>query len=155
MTTASTRDGLGDQLRAGRKEVRDIGEELAGITEDFRQLARTEAELAKAEMSEQLHHAIRMALWGGIALLGVFITLFFAGMTLMYGLAVALPLWVAALVTTLILLAVVGTMAFLARAELKAISIVPKRTLRSFQEDVRWAKAQLKSNPTSSGSGGL
>ncbi|MCC6381519.1 MAG: phage holin family protein [Dehalococcoidia bacterium] len=152
MATAET-DGFGDQLRRGREEVRGLGGELAGLAGDVRAHARSEVELAKAEMGEQAGIALRMAIWGGVALVTAVLALVFVFLTVMFAISVALPLWAAALITTALLLAIAGAAGALAYLRLRQISVVPRRTVRSLKEDVRWARDQLRSSTSSSASG--
>jgi hypothetical protein len=46
--------GVREQLSDGREELRDLSAEVAGIAEDLRDLLKSEVQLAKAEMNEQV-----------------------------------------------------------------------------------------------------
>jgi tetrahydromethanopterin S-methyltransferase subunit C len=82
----------------------------------------------------------------GALLLGQ-VTAVFVFLTLMFALdEYVLPLWAAALVTTLLAAAIVGLLIALAMSEFKAFSPVPRRFLRSLTEDLQWAKTQFRSN---------
>lgn len=145
MTSAET-EGLGHQMRRGRQEVRDLGGELSGIASDVRTHARTQAELAKAELGEQAGIALRVAIWGGVALVAAALMLVFLFLTVMFAISTALPLWAGALITTALLLAIAAAAGGLAYLRLRQVSVVPKRTVRSLKEDVRWAREQLRSS---------
>ena len=70
----------------------------------------------------------------------------FVFMTIMFGLNELMQLWIAALITTLIALALAGMAASMAQKELKQFSPMPKRFMHSLKEDMQWAKTQLKLN---------
>jgi uncharacterized membrane protein YqjE len=137
---------LAEQFRRGRDEVSDLGGQVGGIIDDLRVLARKEAELARAELGEQLAISRNALVLGGLALVLAGLSVVFLFLTLMFGLDAGLPLWAAALITTLVLLLSTGLAALLARDQLRRISVVPRRTVDSVSEDVRWARDQLRFN---------
>ncbi len=150
--TATESHSPREQYRRGKDELRGLSEELAGIAADVRDITRTEVELAKAELKEQVRLAARTALWGGMAVVLALVTLIFAFTALMFVLDGAMPLWAAALLTfgtALFLTAFAGATAF---GTIKRITVVPTQTITSVKEDVRWAGAQLKSSLTSNAS---
>jgi uncharacterized membrane protein YqjE len=145
-------EGLRDQFRRGREEATDLREELAGIAADLRQLAQGEVQLAKAEMRESIANLKQSLIFGGVALVAAMLALTWVFLTLMFALDAAMPLWAASLITLAVLLATAGIAGMLLRSRLAGVSVVPKRTVSSVQEDVRWAKDQLRSQPASSSS---
>ncbi|MCC7366162.1 MAG: phage holin family protein [Dehalococcoidia bacterium] len=144
---------LGDSVRRGRDEASALREEVAAIAGDLRDLAKTEVELVKAELREQKSVAMRIAIWGGVAALMALVMLFFVFLTVMFALDTAMPLWAAALITTGIITAIAAVAGLLAYQQVKRLTVVPKKTISSVQEDVRWAKDQLKSSATLSTGG--
>jgi len=141
--TINTRAPLSDQLREGREEVSEIRREIASIADDVLMLARKEAELAGAEVAEQLAHSRQAATYGGAGAVLALLTAVFAGLTLMFGLDAWMPLWAAALITFGAFAGVTAICFVAARRHARAISLVPRRTLASVNEDVRWARRQL------------
>jgi hypothetical protein len=139
-------------MESVRTESREVGEELQGIAQDLRALLRSEMELARAEMREDVQAATRVAIWGAVAALAGTIGVVFAALTAMYGLDHVVPLWVAALIVAAALLLVAVVSALLAKSQLGRISVVPQKTVASVKEDVSWAKAQMKSRSTSNAS---
>jgi hypothetical protein len=129
--------------RRAHDELRDAGEELRDIIDDLRVLAQKEAELARAEMREQAGLTRNAAIGAALAALLVPILLTFAALTLMFALDEATALWLAALITTLVVLALVLLAAAFAYTMYRRISIVPRRTVDSIQEDVRWARRRI------------
>ena len=147
---ADPESSLRDAMRRGREELRDVGDEFAGIVSDLREIARGEVELAKAEMGEQVSALVRTAIWGGVAaVLGLLaLTWVFVTMTLV--LDTFMDAWAAAAVTLGVLAVLTIGAGLAAASRMKQVTIVPKRTVHSVREDVQWAKDQLKSRQTTS-----
>jgi uncharacterized membrane protein YqjE len=139
-------DGMRERLRRGRQEFDEVSSDFSDLTDDLTVLARKEMELARTEMGEQANLAIRGLVWGGVTGICAVLLLTFVFLTIMFALYVAMPLWVAALATTCIILAATTIAALLTYIHFKRISVVPKRTLKSVREDVQWAKRQLNLN---------
>lgn len=135
--------GIGDQLRHSRREVREVGAEVADITADLRLLAAKEVELARAEVKEGVQAYGRGAGFSAAAAIFGWLTLLFLCLGLMFGLDEVLPLWAAALITAGVLLLVTAVLGLLARAAIKSGSLVPTKAINSVREDVRWARAQM------------
>jgi hypothetical protein len=58
----------------------------------------------------------------------------------------AMPLWLAALVVTLLLVVIAGVLAARGRTELRrATPPVPEQTVETVKEDIQWAKTQTGS----------
>ena len=126
-------------LTAGARDAREIAVEFAD-------LLVAETELAKAEVSEAVASLRRSAILGGVALVLAIIGLVFVPLTLMFVFATFMPLWGAALLTTVLLFACVAAAGLVALRTFKTVSFVPKRTIASVQEDVRWLREQMTSS---------
>jgi uncharacterized membrane protein YqjE len=140
--------GVREDLRDGREELRELSSEIAGIAQDLRGLLKSEVELAKAEMSEQVKAGGKAGMYGATAAIMGLLGLVFLGLTAMFALDHAVSMWLAALIVAggLLLLAALAGLA--ARAYIKKITVVPKKAMTSVREDVSWAKAQAKSRTT-------
>ncbi len=146
--TAPAVDGIRGDLRRGADEARGLGEEVGAIAQDLRDLVRSEVELARAEVREQISLGIKSAIWAGVGVVAAGLALVFVALTIMFALDVALPLWLSALIVTAGLIALAAIAGLMVRARIKQITVVPKKTIGSIREDVEWAKAQLKSSTT-------
>lgn len=142
MTTIH-REPLSDQLRRGVDEVRDVREEMMGLFDDIRVLAQKEMELARVEVSEQVQYVRNAAVFGSVAAVFALLTLAFLATTVMFALDEAMPLWVAALITTIGLLAILLLLGLVAYSQVKQLTVAPKKTMDSVNEDVRWARNRL------------
>lgn len=127
-------DGLADRPTA------DLMKELF---EDGQELLRQEVRLAKAEIREELKRAARAAgmIAGGGA---VFYAALLAGAATLIAIgATVLPLWLSALIVTVLLGAAGGVAVVMGRRELQQLE--PERTVKSLKEDRQWAKETMQS----------
>jgi uncharacterized membrane protein YqjE len=132
-------------MERGRRDATDIAHETAEIVRELRLLARSEVELAKAELGDQAASAKQAALWGVAATVLVVMTLIFLPITLMFVFDTFMPRWAAAMLTTVLLAAGAATAGLTAKRFYDEISVVPRRTAASLREDVQWAREQLMS----------
>jgi uncharacterized membrane protein YqjE len=145
MALATRRETLGSQFREGREELREVAGEFAAMGGDVREIARTEVDLLRAEMREQLQLVTQTAMWGGVAAVTGLVALFFVGLTLMFALDTVMDLWLAALITTVIIGAIVAFAAMTAMKRARSISPMPRKTMQSVKEDVRCLDRVMKS----------
>jgi uncharacterized membrane protein YqjE len=123
-----------------------VAELLRELSQETSTLVRQEVALAKAELTEKAKQTGKGAglLVGasvtGLALLGAFTAFLIAVI------ALALPVWLAALVVTAFYAVVTAVLVLLGRSALrKATPAKPEQTIDTVKEDVRWAKTQMKS----------
>ncbi len=129
-------------------EASDRQPSLAELLQRFRGesrlLARQEWMLAKAEMAEKGKHAgIGAGMFIGALIAAVAA---FGSLTacLIAGIALALPVWAAALIVTLMWIGVGGVLVILGRKQImQATPPLPELTVQTIKEDVEWAKTQL------------
>lgn len=121
------------------------GELVSRATRQLSDLVHQELALAKAELTEKGKEAGRGAgLFGGAGTVA-----FYGGATLIAaavaGLAVALPVWAAALIVGVVLLAIAGLLAAAGRSRMRrATPPVPEQTAESVKTDVQEIKDHLK-----------
>jgi uncharacterized membrane protein len=128
------------------KSIPQLMRELA---EETATLVRQEVDLAKAEVTQKAKEAgagIRMfAAAGLIALfaLGALTACFIAA------LALAMQVWLAALIVTVVYLAIAGVLALLGKSRLqRGMPPKPDQTIETVKEDVQWVKTRAKSGRT-------
>ena len=126
------------------QEQLSLAELLHRLSTDYGVLARQELMLAKAEMGEKGKHAgVGIGLGAGV-LVAAMLALGTLTAFLVAAIAVALPVWAAALIVTVLWIVVGGLLAFAARSQLnRARPLVPELTVKTVKEDVQWAKTQL------------
>ena len=119
---------------------RSAGEIMQDVVRDVGEVVRGEVRLAKAEMTETARNAGKAGgFFGGAAVAGLMATasLVLAGIA---GLALVMPLWLAALIMG-VLLACIGGAAYAGgRSKLKEVHPVPEKTVQTIKDDVQWAK---------------
>lgn len=123
-----------------------VGELLRQLSEETSTLVRQEVQLAKAELSQKASLAGKGAgLLAGAAVMGLGVFGAFTAF-LIAVIALAVPVWVAALIVTVLYAAVAAALALAGRAALrKATPLAPEQTVDSVKEDVQWAKTQARS----------
>jgi uncharacterized membrane protein YqjE len=135
----------------GQNELhsRPTGELLRELSEQTTTLVRQEIELLKAELTEKGKTAgVGAGMFGGAGLFGVFA---FAALTacIIAALNEAMPLWLAALIVTVVYGAVAAVLALRGRDKVReATPIAPEQTTESVKEDVQWAKTRAQSGRT-------
>lgn len=133
-----------ERWQRAQDELRALGDAVAGVTDEVGELFRREVDLARTEVQENVALARGGAVFGAAAAVVALLTLAFLATALMFALAEALALWAAALVTAAILGVIAVALGLLARSRLREMRVMPQETMRSVQEDMRWARERLK-----------
>src|SRR5690349_16144696 len=130
-----------------QKRRESTAELVKDLTREVSELVRKEIELARAEMTEKGKKAgIGVGMFGAAALLGA-AAVGGSMATIIIVLDNWMPLWLAALITTLAYAAVAALLAQRGRDELKETgSPIPERMTESVKEDVQWAKTRARSS---------
>jgi uncharacterized membrane protein YqjE len=134
--------------RDGNNDLYDrpTGELLSRLSQQTTDLVRQEIELAKAELTEKGKRAgVGAGMFGGAGLFGVFA---FAALTtaIVAALDLAMPLWAAALIVTVVYGIVAAVLAQRGRQKVQDVGApMPEQTKDSVKEDVQWAKTRMKS----------
>jgi len=119
---------------------RSASEIVQDVVRDMGDVVRGEVRLAKAELSEKASQAGKAGGYYGVAalcgLMG-FACLVLAGVA---GLALVMPVWLAALLVSVFLLCVAGAAYFGGKAKMSEINPVPERTVQTIKDDIQWAK---------------
>ena len=131
---------------APREADRPIGQLLRELGDEISTLVRAEIALAKAEIAEKMKPAAASAgMFGGTALFGL--GAFGAATAFLIALiALALPVWAAALIVTVVYGVVALVLAQTGKKKMQeAAPLVPEQTAQSVKEDIEWAKTRMKS----------
>jgi uncharacterized membrane protein YqjE len=116
------------------------------LLRDVSELVHQEIELARVEMTEKGKKAgLGLGLFGGSAAFGL-VTLGGSMAIIIILLDRVMPLWLAALITTVVYGVVAAVLALRGRGELKqAGTPIPGQTRDSIKEDIQWAKTRAQS----------
>ncbi len=134
---------LSEQLKRGGAEARKLRQEALDIADDVRALGKDEVALLRAELSEAVSYTIRSVAFGAGTVVAGILAGVFVCLSVMFVLYTLMPLWGAALLTTILLVAFATLCASLAIRTFKRISLVPTRTLNSLREDITWVRSQM------------
>jgi len=119
---------------------RSAGEIMQDVVRDVGEVVRGEVRLARAEMSEKARQAGKAGgFFGGAAVCGLMAVAAMVAAAIA-GLALVMPLWLAALIMGVLLACIGGAMFAGGRAKMKEIQPVPERTVQTIKDDVQWAK---------------
>ena len=129
-----------------RLREQSMGELFKQLSDEMSTLVRQELRLAQAEMTQKGKRAgIGAGMFGGAGLMGV-MALGTLSACLIAALALAMQVWLAALIVTVIYAAVAGGLALRGKERIQqATPPVPEQTVETVKEDVQWAKTQLPS----------
>jgi uncharacterized membrane protein YqjE len=137
VATTSTHNGSTDQ---------SLGELTRHLSDAVSRLARKEAELAKAELSEKARNmAVGAGLAAGAAVLGL-AALGALTAAAILALATTIASWLAALIVSIAVAVVAAGLALIGVKRLqRAAPPVPVEAVDSVKEDIEWVKTSAKS----------
>jgi MFS family permease len=138
---AGSRTGM-EQHATDDRSLAELARRLSLQTTE---LARQEAELAKAELREKGKRAgIGAGMFGGAGAFGVY-ALGALTAAIIAGIAEALPVWAAALIVAALYGAIAGILALRGKSKVQqATPPVPEETVESVKEDVRYTKQRAQ-----------
>jgi nitrate/nitrite transporter NarK len=121
-----------------------MGEIVQDILRDVQEVIRAELRLARAEMTEKARSAGKAGgMFGGAAVAGLLAACCLVT-ACVAALALAMPVWAAALIMTVLLGAAAGMAYTAGRSKLKTVTPVPEQTVQTLKDDVEWAKNRTK-----------
>ena len=136
--------GNGGAQVAGHDDPRDrgLGELVKDLASQTSTLVRQEIQLAQAEVTQKGKLAGKGA--GMLAGAGVTALLGLGALTAMLIVALDsfLPLWLAALIMTLVWFAVAAALAVSGKAALQSATPPVPQTVETLKEDIQWAKTR-------------
>lgn len=117
-----------------------IGDLVKNVANDLTTLVRQEIALAKAETKDEVTKAGKAGgAFGGAGVAG-WLALLFISLAVMYGLGELIPVGWAALIVGVLWAAGAAALAAYGRSKVKEVNPVPKRTVETVKEDVRWVQ---------------
>ena len=125
------------------KDGRSLSELFGELGRNTANLVRQEVQLAKTEMLQKAATFGKSAAFFVIA--GVFAFVGFEALIAAAILALAnvLSAWLAALIVGFALLIIGGILVMLAIGAIKKEGVAPEQTIKSLQEDAKWAKEEI------------
>jgi len=123
---------------------RTVPELLGNIVDNIQQIIRSEFRLAKAELQEKASRASKPATTSGVGFLLGLYGLGFLLLAAVYALSMVMAAGLAALIVGGVLALVSVALVTSGIKKLKALNPAPERTIQTLEENVQWAKDQIK-----------
>ena len=123
---------------------RSFPEVLQDIVGNLQEIVRSEFRLAKTELKEEAAKAAKPAATFGVGLVFGFYGIGFLLLASVYGLSTVMAGWLAALLVGAILAIVAIALMSSSGKKLKHVNPTPDKTIQSLEENVQWAKHQIK-----------
>jgi uncharacterized membrane protein YqjE len=123
---------------------RSVAQILEDIASNLTQLVQGEFRLAKSELREG---AEKVAVPGATLGAGVVLAFYGLGFLLLatvYALSLVMAGWLATLIVGGVLTVAAGILIIAGATKLKRVSLTPYKTIQTLEEDVQWAKQQIK-----------
>jgi hypothetical protein len=138
-------DHLGSENNGGTYSIfGSFGRTVRGVIRNARGIIRSEVQLAKAEIKEELRRAARAAAFYAAAGICALFALGFILWAAVYGLLHLVPLWLAALIVGLAMAVIGGIVFYMAKKEVRRLSVKAEHTIAAAKENVRWAKNRFR-----------
>ena len=120
-----------------------VARTIADLLGDLSDLVQKEIRLARAEVMDKVSRRLEASIWFAVAGLFAFVALLLVIEAIVFGLAsLGLPLHWSCLVVAVVLTAIAGAAFYYGRSSSQE-SLVPTRSVRQINEDLRTAKEQL------------
>jgi protein-S-isoprenylcysteine O-methyltransferase Ste14 len=126
------------------KAERSLSTLLSDLASETVELLRQELALFKAELQEKLSKAGIGAAALVAAALIAFSGWLFLLLAAVFALDLVLPIWAAALIVGVLVVAIAGALALYGKSRLRADALTPERTMRSLREDQAWIKERFR-----------
>jgi len=123
---------------------RSVPEVLQDIITNFEQIIRSEFRLAKTEFREEAAKAAKPGIKLAVGIVLGFYGCGFLLLSAVYGLSTIMANWLAAMSVGAIIAIVGGVFLSAGISKLKRLDPTPDKTIRSMEENVQWAKDQIK-----------
>ena len=123
---------------------RTVPELLGNIVDNIQQIIRSEFRLAKAELQEKASRASKPATRLGVGFLLGLYGLGFLLLAAVYALSMVMAAGLAALIVGGVLALVSVALVTSGIKKLKTLNPAPERTIQTLEENVQWAKDQIK-----------
>jgi uncharacterized membrane protein YqjE len=123
---------------------RSVPEILEDIASNLTEIVHAEFRLAKTDLKEG---AERVAGPGATLGAGVALAFYGSGFLLLaavYALSLVMAGWLATLIVGGVLVVAAGVLIGNGAMKLRRINLTPDKTIRTLEEDVQWAKQQIK-----------
>jgi hypothetical protein len=145
MRSDDTEDDIGSEQNGETESIfSSFGRTVRDIIGNAQEIIRSEVQLAKTELMEELRGAAKVAAFyaaAGICALFALAFILWAGV---YGLMHLVPLWLAALIVGVVMAVIGGIVFYMAKRMVRRLSFKAEQTIATAKENVRWAKHRFR-----------
>jgi uncharacterized membrane protein YqjE len=135
---------LGEYATTNSRPERSTGEIMRDIMGNAQEIIRSEIRLAKVELRDEAKKAGQAgAMFGAALVIGLF-GLGFLLWAAVFGIGVAIPMWLSSLIIGFFLVCVAGAAAAAGKARWATVPS-PDRTIGEMKENAQWLKHPTKS----------
>jgi uncharacterized membrane protein YqjE len=123
---------------------RSVPEILEDIATNLTQIVQAEVRLAKTELKEGAARAAGPGAAVGAGVVLAFYGLGFLLLAAVYALSMVMAGWLATLSLGGVLMVAAGILVGVGGTKLKRVNLTPDKTIRTLEDDLQWAKQQVK-----------
>jgi uncharacterized membrane protein YqjE len=123
---------------------RSVPDILENIATNLTALIQAEFRLAKSELKEGAEKAAGPGATLGAGVVLAFYGLGFSLLAAVYALSLVMAAWLATVIVGGVLMVAAGILIGAGGAKLKRVNLTPDKTVQTLEEDVQWAKQQIK-----------
>lgn len=126
------------------KNVRPLGDLFSELIQETRTLFKKEMELMRVELSEKAEQLKKDVIAVGVAAVLLYAGLLTFIAAVVFGLAVFIPLWLSALLVSIVFIGIGGGLLLKAKKDVSQMKLTPEKSKATMKETAQWAKAQMK-----------
>jgi uncharacterized membrane protein YqjE len=123
---------------------RSVPEILESIASNLTQLIQAEFRLAKSELKEGAEKVAGPGATLGAGVVLAFYGLGFLLVAALFALSLVVAAWLAAVIVGGVSIVAAGILIGAGGVKLKRVNVMPEKTMQTLEEDMQWAKQQIK-----------
>lgn len=126
------------------KKERPLGDLFSELIQETRTLFKKEMELMRVELAEKVQQLTKDVIAVGIAAVLLYAGLLTLIAAIVFGLAVFIPLWLSALLVSIVFIGIGVGLLLKAKKDVSQMKLAPEKSKETIKETAQWAKAQMK-----------
>lgn len=123
---------------------RSLTEVLQDIVGNVQTIIRSEVRLARTEVTEEITKAGRASSMLAAGTIAALFALWLLLLTILFALAIVIPLWAAALILFAVMAVVTAVLLTTGKKRFKTVHAIPEKTVETMKENVAWVKTHTK-----------
>jgi len=126
------------------KKDKPLSDLFSELIREIRTLFKKEIELMRVEVSDKLEKLKKDIIAVGIAAVMLYAGLLTLIAAMVFGLAVFIPLWLSALLISIVFIGIGCGLLVKAKNDVSHMTLTPEKSKETMKETAQWAKAQMK-----------